>query len=136
MIHNKYLNLIKEDLYEINSDHFWREISKINLTEDFIEQFQNKVSWFFVSYCSNLSEKFIERFENNVIWALIWGHQKYSANFVIKFKNKLNGYANFIQALNNDNNSEEIKICIKSLFPNYKPPYISQIDLHLTLIQP
>ena len=40
----------------------WKEISKFQkLSEDFISEFQDKVSWWFISQYQKLSENFIKK---------------------------------------------------------------------------
>jgi len=62
------------------------------LSESFIEQFQDKVQWEYISCYQKLSEKFIAKFENKVNWRKISWSQNLSESFVETFQHKVNWY--------------------------------------------
>jgi len=59
------------------------------LSEDFIREFKNKVEWSYISAYQELSEKFIREFQDKVNWYNIFMYQKISKDFIIKFINKI-----------------------------------------------
>ena len=70
----------------------WREISECQkLSEDFIREFQDKVSWYWISECQKLSEDFILEFQDKVHWCRDWilKYQKLSNEFIEEFKDRL-----------------------------------------------
>ncbi len=76
---------------ENNSDRFvWARISHMDVSEDFIRKFQNKVYWSAISYSQTLSEQFIREFQDKVDWYFISSHQKLSENFIMEFQHKVN----------------------------------------------
>ena len=82
----------------------WENISYYHeLTEEFIEKFQNKVDWYYISRYQKLSEEFIEKFQDKVYWKNISRYQKLSEEFIEKFQDKVDlGYV-----LENQELSEE-----------------------------
>ena len=68
----------------------WYDISiHQNLSEDFIREFQDKVSWDCISKYQNLSESFIHEFQDKVDWNLISIYQKLSEDFIHEFQDKV-----------------------------------------------
>ena len=75
---------------------------KKQLTEEFIREHQEEISWINISFSQKLSENFIREFQDKVYWNYISGHQKLSENFIREFKNKINWISiSFNQKLNN-----------------------------------
>jgi len=77
----KYIRNLSEEFMERFQDKLdWRDISSYQiLSENFIEKFQDKVDWYYISSCQTLSENFIEKFQNKVNWnsiSLIKFYQK------------------------------------------------------------
>jgi len=56
------------------------------LSEKFIEKFQDKINWMWISIKQKLSEEFIEKYKDKVDWYEISRYQKLSEELVIKFK--------------------------------------------------
>ncbi len=82
----------------------WLEKScEPGLTEDFIRENANKVSWPHISRYQLLSESFIREFRNHVDWANISKYQKLSEVFIREFINNID-WTNIIlyQDLSND----------------------------------
>lgn len=87
---NRYLKLIKEDLYNVK-DEFWNFISRTpGLSENFIQEFQVKVNWYNVFLYQELSEEFIIEFQDKDAWELIFRNQNLSEEFMLKFTTKKN----------------------------------------------
>ena len=64
----------------------WSFISQIvNLSEDFIHEFQDKVDWYDISESQKLSESFIREFQSKVCWDKIFKFQILSRDFVEEF---------------------------------------------------
>ena len=69
---------------------YWRGISaNQNLSEEFIEKFQDKVNWRIISANQKLSEKIIKKFQNRVDWDNISIYQKLSEKFIEEFLDKV-----------------------------------------------
>ena len=86
---NKELNIDLISLDEIN----WINASRnIQLSEEFIREFQDKVDWYYISEYQKLSENFIYEFQNKVNWNCISIYQKLSEEFIRKFQDKVNWY--------------------------------------------
>ena len=84
---NKELNVDLISLDEIN----WINVSRnIQLSEEFIREFQDKVDWYYISEYQKLSENFIREFQDKVDWYYISEYQKLSENFIYEFQNKVN----------------------------------------------
>ena len=79
-----YFKILMDE--EIN----WKEISRDNLTEDFMEEFRTKLYWPDVCmYNTNLTEKFIHRFSNFVYWPFVFVWQELSEEFIEQHKKYL-----------------------------------------------
>lgn len=60
------------------------------MTEDFIEEFQDKVHWANISYYqNNISEEFIIKFEDKIVWQYISQRRQLSNQFILKYIHKL-----------------------------------------------
>ena len=94
-IKRQYLNEIGEKKNVNEIDKFeWYLISQKKLSENFIREFKDKISWGEVSMTSTLSEEFIQEFADDVDWLFISSRQILSENFIIKNQNDV--YWNFI----------------------------------------
>ena len=60
-----------------------------HLSEDFIDEFKDKVDWFCISKYQHLSEDFIREFKNDVEWLYISEYQHLSKEFIEEFKDKI-----------------------------------------------
>ncbi|MBW3021030.1 hypothetical protein KY334_07075, partial [Candidatus Woesearchaeota archaeon] len=68
----------------------WLEIvSKYELTEAFIREFQNRIPWGLVSIHQSMSESFIEEFQDKIIWTNLIKYQELSEEIFSKFKDKI-----------------------------------------------
>ena len=75
----------------------WFKISGYRyLSEDFIREFQDKVSWRQISRYQKLSEEFIREFQDKVNWPKVSCYQKLSEDFIREFKHRV--YWNNISA--------------------------------------
>jgi len=88
----KYVpNLSEEFMERFQNELNWENISHYQvLSGNFIEKFQNRVNWCYISCHQTLSENFIEKFQDKVNWDYISYHQKLSENFIEKFQDKVN----------------------------------------------
>jgi hypothetical protein len=59
------------------------------LSEDFIEDFQDKINWYLISRYQQLSENFIKEFQDKVNWNLISICQNFSNEFLQEFSDKI-----------------------------------------------
>jgi hypothetical protein len=76
------------DEFENKVDWYWISYYQ-KLSEEFIREFENKVDWNCISRSQNLSEEFIREFKNEVNWGNISTYQKLSESFIKEFKNKV-----------------------------------------------
>ena len=76
--------------YIDNND--WSYISKVQLTEDFIRKYQDKVYWYYICIYQKLSENFIREFQYKVNWGNITQYQELSESFIREFKDKVCWY--------------------------------------------
>jgi hypothetical protein len=60
-----------------------------NFSEDFIEKFQDKVNWSYISCRQVLSKEFIDKFQDKVNWFFIAYSQDLSDKFVNKYRDRL-----------------------------------------------
>jgi len=67
----------------------WINISKLQLSEDFIREFKDLVHWKCISQFQNLPENFIREFKDKVYWYRISEYQKLSEDFIREFKYKV-----------------------------------------------
>jgi len=61
----------------------------VELSEDFIIKFQDKVNWHWISYQQKLSEDFVREFQDKVNWKYISIKRKSSSEFILEFIDKL-----------------------------------------------
>ncbi len=67
----------------------WINLSeKQQLSESFIEDYQDKVTWWMISMYQTLSENFIRKFQNRVDWEKIFVFQELSPAFQTEFQHK------------------------------------------------
>ena len=87
---SRNIQLSEEFIREFQDKFDWKSIS-INqkLSEDFIREFQNRVNWDYISEYQKLSEDFIREFQNKVDWYVISRCQKLSEDFIREFKDKI-----------------------------------------------
>ena len=91
IIVSRNIQLSEEFIREFQDKIDWYYISEYQkLSEDFIRKFQDKVDWGYISICQKLSENFIREFQNKVNWDFISQYQKLSKDFIREFQNKVN----------------------------------------------
>ena len=89
---NELINYFEKEYNEkINQFdcYTWDTISKtkkIKLTEEFIEKYQNKLNFTWLSVCQVLSEKIIKKHKSQISWYYVITHQNLSGNFIHKSK--------------------------------------------------
>jgi hypothetical protein len=92
ILNNVDYNTLSEDFIEKYQDRLdWKYISKNSkLSEAFIEKFKDKVNWIYISYNQILSEAFIEKFQDKVNWLNISKRQILSEAFIDKYYHAVN----------------------------------------------
>ena len=89
----KYNNLSESFMEKFQNKLVFQCISKYQvLSENFIEKYKDRLDWFFVSAYQKLSESFIEKHKDKVSWAMISKFQKLSEPFIEKHKEKLDWF--------------------------------------------
>ena len=79
------MNDFNEETFVPDEKTNWNNIPRYqNLSEKFIEKFEDKVNWYCISIYQTLSEKFIEKFEDKVNWYRISKYQTLSEKFIEK----------------------------------------------------
>ena len=83
------INLNQIENYSITKNQ-WSWISQHKqLSENFIDKFQDKVEWNNISWFQKLSENFIDKFQDKVDWYCISCKQDLSNKFVSKYRDRL-----------------------------------------------
>lgn len=84
-----FLIFLKEegynDILKLNLTN-WKEISKLELSENFINIFQDFISWKCVITQLNLTEDFLIKYENKINWLDVLKYQNLSRKILDKFK--------------------------------------------------
>lgn len=68
-------------------------LSSIKISEEFIEEFKDKIykdHWYYISMNPNLTEEFIRRYEDNIDFKAISSTRYLSEDFIMKYEYKLN----------------------------------------------
>jgi hypothetical protein len=65
----------------IINPHFSHTYS-LSFKEELIEEFENKIDWYYISRYQKLSEEFIEKFQDKIYWYWISREQKLSEKFI------------------------------------------------------
>ena len=90
-------SLTEDFIQEFKDKVDWFSISRYpHLSEDFIRKFADKVDWYYISAYQCLSEDFIREFQDRVAWDWIVKYQPLSEDFIREFKDKVNW--NYISA--------------------------------------
>jgi len=76
---------IEELLAEKGTNSWNWAAEHMNLTEDFIAAFQEKMNWRLLSRFQTLSESFIKRFSDKVDWNIVIEKYKFSIDFLEDF---------------------------------------------------
>ena len=85
---NKTLKRANEIL-GANYDNWARLSLCESLTEDFIQEFKDKVDWICISRYPHLSEDFIRKFADRGDWYYISAYQYLSENFIREFADRV-----------------------------------------------
>lgn len=86
------VDYLKDETYASGTwDHIWRLKISVDptLSEDFIREFEDKLVWWRICWCSKLSESFIREFRDKVDWAYISRYQKFTSSFYEEFKDRI-----------------------------------------------
>ena len=90
-------SLTEDFIQEFKDKVDWICISRYpHLSEDFIRKFADRVDWYYISAYQHLSENFIREFADRVAWDWIVKYQPLSEDFIREFKDKVNW--NYISA--------------------------------------
>ena len=90
-------SLTEDFIQEFKDKVDWICISRYShLSEDFIRKFADRVDWYYISAFQHLSENFIREFADRVAWDWIVKYQPLSEDFIREFKDKVNW--NYISA--------------------------------------
>lgn len=89
-----HFQILSEEFIEEFADKlFWSYISTYQiLSEPFIENFSDKVDWYRISCDQLLSEEFIRIHKNDVNWCYISGRQLLSEPFIAEFSEKVDWF--------------------------------------------
>lgn len=82
------MNFINKHIDKIHFAYIYNHV----LSEDFIEQYQDRVNWSDISQFQKLSESFIEKHQDKVNWSYISQFQILSETFIEKYSHKLSLY--------------------------------------------
>ena len=86
-------SLTEDFIQEFKDKVDWTCISRYpHLSEDFIRKFADRVDWYYISAYQYLSENFIREFADRVAWDWIVKYQPLSEDFIREFKDKVNWY--------------------------------------------
>ena len=86
-------SLTEDFIQEFKDKVDWTCISRYpHLSEDFIRKFADRVEWYYISAYQHLSENFIREFADRVAWDWIVKYQPLSEDFIREFKDKVNWY--------------------------------------------
>ena len=86
-------SLTEDFIQEFKDKVDWTCISRYpHLSEDFIRKFADRVDWYYISTYQYLSENFIREFNDWVYWDAISYCQRLSEDFIREFKDKVNWY--------------------------------------------
>lgn len=89
-----YYELSESFIEEFQDRIVWDNISAYQkLSESFIGKFQDKVNWEYISVYQKLSESFIEEYRNKVDWNHVSVYQNLSESFIEKFQDKVDWYS-------------------------------------------
>ena len=87
---SKYQHLSEDFIREFKDKVTWCNISEYqSLSEDFIREFKDRVSWTCISGYHRLSEDFIREFKDRVDWACISAYQHLSEDFIREFADQV-----------------------------------------------
>jgi len=69
----------------------WQGVSKnYSLTEDFIRDFRDYVTWDWITVKQIMSDEFIEEFKDRILWDHLCKYKKLSEDFMRKYRDKIN----------------------------------------------
>ena len=106
------------------------QLSTVKFSEEFVENYANKVGWNYISK-QKLSEEFVEKYANKVNWDCISKYQELSESFIEKHANEVN-WDNIAKY---QNVSESFIASHVEFSEDYNPEY-DAIDISSTIKQP
>lgn len=89
---NSFINLLKEYARNIDmkDSHIWNILcTQYNLSQEFIEEYEEYVNWKIISKDYKLTESFIEKYSHRINWTWVDYNRKLSDEFILKHFNKL-----------------------------------------------
>lgn len=110
----KFDKIIKK--YGENLDFFdWQDISENEkLSEDFIEEFKDKLNWDLISLKQSLSKKFIIKYKDSVNWNILINKSENKEKFIMNYAEFINPSVIFKYS-NNFIESEKLYNKIRSI---------------------
>jgi hypothetical protein len=86
-----YLDKLSPEAISTLSKRMWELVScNVELSEDFIRKYSEKLNWECISWYQILSEDLIRQFKDKVCWDYISCRQTLSQDFMREFSNKIN----------------------------------------------
>ncbi len=130
LFYEKYV-LLESFIDKYNDKVDWYWVSKLQkLSEPFIEKYKNKLIWYNISQFQKLSEPFIEKHKGKVDWYYICIYQKLSEPFIEKYKKYVNWhYISKFQNLSEEfieKNTDDVKWGKISLYQNLSKEFIEK----------
>ena len=71
------------------SIYSWQLISQMELSDDFIRKFQDKVDWNIISGSQLLNENFIEEFKDKIQWESVSRYQNFTEYFIRQYQGEM-----------------------------------------------
>jgi hypothetical protein len=106
----RYTEKVLEEHIDAFNQNDWNNISEHQeLSESFIEKYEDKVNWYYISMSQTLSETFIEKHADKISWFLISQYQKFSIPFIKKHFKRICFLSTFLY---NNVISKEVKIFV------------------------
>lgn len=85
----KEINELIGTSYRTDREIDWRKLSRRKLSEDFIEEYKDKLDWGLLSSYQILSDSFIEKYKDLISWNYVSCSQTPSKEFLLRHKDKL-----------------------------------------------
>jgi hypothetical protein len=79
---DEFIQCVETNIYNI--DWYWISMCQ-QLSESFIEKYEDKVIWLYISQYQTLSKTFIEKFQNEIDWWYVSKYQNLSKEFIEEF---------------------------------------------------
>ena len=81
--------LTEEFIREFQDEVSWIDISTVPISLEFIREFQDKVKWYNICQYQILTEDFIREFQDRMFWDYISTNQDVSDEFLLEFKDNI-----------------------------------------------